>query len=105
MTDYLRSTRPGTSPGAAARLQSDADQQLRDALPIAAQANSADGSWNALMTTIAESSTVDEAHLIPSLRAQCGVADTPTNVNPQSPGGATSTTPPNVNPQPASPAG
>lgn len=99
---YLRSTVAGTPPATVARLQTEADRELRAALPLAAQANSADGSWNALMTTISESATVDEAHLIPGLRAQCVVADANQNVNPQSPAG---TTPQNVNPNPASPAG
>ncbi len=100
--DYLRSTVAGTPPATVAQLQREADQELRAALPLAAQANSADGSWNALMTTISEGAVVDEAHLIPGLRAQCVVADANPNVNPQSPGG---TTPKDVNPKPASPAG
>ena len=84
-------------------------------LPLAAAANSDDGSWNALMTTISEGATVDEGHLVPSLRAQCVVANANPNVNPQTNSGnsgnsgnggnPTSTTPQNVNPEPASPAG
>jgi hypothetical protein len=115
VSDYLRAVRPGTAPSAAAQLQERADQQLRDALPLAAAANSDDGSWNALMTTISEGATVDEGHLVPSLRAQCVVANANQNINPQSPsgnsgsggnGGSTSsTTPQNVNPEPASPVG
>ncbi len=101
---YLRSLRSGTSPATAARLQVVADQELRAALPLAAQANSDDGSWNALMTTISESATIDEGHLVAGLRAQCVVADANTNVNPQTPGTST-TTPQNVNPKPASSAG
>jgi len=101
--DYLRSVRVGTPPATVALLQKDADQELRTALPLAAQANSDDGSWNSLMTTISEGATVDEGHLVPSLRAQCVVADSNPNVNPQSPGSGT--TPQNVNPKPASPAG
>jgi hypothetical protein len=101
--DYLRSVRVGTPPATVALLQKEADQELRTALPLAAQANSDDGSWNSLMTTISEGATVDEAHLVPSLRAQCVVADSNPNVNPQSPGSGT--TPQNVNPNPASPAG
>lgn len=101
---YLRSIRSGTSPAAAARLQVVADQELRAALPLAAQANSDDGSWNALMTTISESATIDEGHLVAGLRAQCVVADANPNVNPQNPGTST-TTPQNVNPKPASSAG
>jgi hypothetical protein len=109
VSDYLRAVRPGTAPAEAAQLQKKADQELRDALPLAAAANSDDGSWNALMTTISEGATVDEGHLVPSLQAQCVVADSNANVNPQSPGnngGTTgSTTPQNVNPEPASSAG
>jgi hypothetical protein len=116
VSDYLRSVRPGTSPATAALLQQRADQELRDALPLAAAANSDDGSWNALMTTISEGATVDEAHLVPSLQAQCVVANANQNVNPQSPGDnggnggnsgntSSSTTPQNVNPAPASPVG
>ncbi len=103
VTDYLRSTRAGTAPAIVAQLQKEADQELRAALPLAAAANSDDGSWNSLMTTISESATVDEGHLVPSLRAQCVVADSNPNVNPQSPSG--NSTPQNVNPEPASPAG
>ena len=85
MHDYLR-----VDPGRHARrrrsahLQTKADQQLRAALPLAAAANSDDGSWNSLMTTISEIATVDEGHLVPSLQAQCVVADSNQNVNPQS---------------------
>jgi hypothetical protein len=100
--DYLASTVAGTPPATVARLQAQADEELRVALPLAAQANSDDGSWNSLMTTISEGATVDEGHLLPSLRAQCVVADSNPNVNPQSPG---STVPQNVNPAPASPTG
>ena len=87
VTDYLRATSAGTSPAAAAQLQKEADEELRAALPLAAAANSDDGSWNSLMTTISEGATVDEGHLLPSLRAQCVVATANPNVNPQSPTG------------------
>ena len=103
LADYERSTSAGTTPSDAAQLLREADQQLRLALPLAAAANSDDGSWNSLMTTISEGATVDEGHLVPSLRAQCVVADANPNVNPQSPSG--NSTPQNVNPKPASPAG
>ncbi len=103
VADYQRAIHPGTPAGAAAQLQREADQELRAALPLAAAANSDDGSWNALMTTISEGATVDEGHLVPSLMAQCVVANTNANVNPQSPSG--NSTPQNVNPEPASPAG
>jgi hypothetical protein len=83
--DWLSSAVPGTSPATVDQLQKEAAQQLRDALPLAAAANSDDGTWNALMTAISESATVDETHLIPSLRGQCAVADTNVNQNPQNP--------------------
>ncbi len=67
-----------------ASFQTKAEAELRKALPLAADANSDDGSWNSLMTTISESATVDEAHLVPALKAQCAVANTNVNVNPQS---------------------
>jgi hypothetical protein len=110
VADYQRAVNPSTSPAAAARLQKEADQELRDALPLAAAANSDDGSWNSLMTTISEGATIDEGHLVPALRAQCVVANSNPNVNPQSPtsnsGSSGNTTQPqNVNPEPASPAG
>ena len=106
IADYEHANRPGTPPATAARLLREADVELRAALPLAAQANSDDGSWNALMTTISEISVVDEGHLVPALRAQCVVADANANVNPQNPGGGnTGTAPQNVNPKPASPAG
>jgi hypothetical protein len=111
VADYQRAVNPSTPPAAAAQLQKEADQELRDALPLAAAANSDDGSWNSLMTTISEGATVDEGHLVDALRAQCVVANANPNVNPQSPGGNsgstnnTTTTPQNVNPEPASPAG
>ncbi len=95
--DYALSLHPGVSAAAVAQLRSQADAELRAALPLAAAANSDDGSWNALMTTISEDATVDETHLIPSLRAQCVQADTNQNVNPQN------VNPQNVNPQNVNP--
>jgi hypothetical protein len=92
---YEQSTKPNVPVADAARLRTKADAQLRAALPLAAQANSADGSMNALMTTISESATVDEGHLLPSLKGQCASVDTNVNVNP-TPGGTNV----NVNPTP-----
>jgi hypothetical protein len=80
---YALSTSPGLSATASAQDRDRADQELRKALPLAAAANSADGSWNSLMTTISESATVDEVHLAPALKAQCALADTNVNVNPE----------------------
>ncbi|HVB92222.1 MAG TPA: hypothetical protein VND70_09000 [Acidimicrobiales bacterium] len=84
---YERSLRGGTSAATNTSLQRQAESELRAALPLAAAATSADGTWNSLMTTISESATVDESHLVPALRAQCVVAGTQLNVNPNpSPG-------------------
>jgi hypothetical protein len=77
------STKPGTLAGEVSRLRTKADAELRAALPLAAAATSDDGSLNALMTTISESATVDEAHLIPALKGQCAAVDTNVNVNPE----------------------
>jgi hypothetical protein len=98
--DYLRANQAGTPSTIVAQLRREADQQLRIALPIAAAANSADGSWNSLMTTISEGATVDEGHLIPSLKAQCLTADTQVNVNPQSPVNGNPRPPASVNTPP-----
>jgi len=84
--DFELSTKPGTTTAEANRLRSKADAELRTALPLAAAATSDDGSLNALMTTISESATVDEAHLIPALKGQCATVNTNVNVNPAAPG-------------------
>ena len=52
-----------------------ATDDLQAAEPLAAQATSADGQWNALMTTLNELGQVDEGHLISALQAQCEVAN------------------------------
>jgi hypothetical protein len=82
---YELSTKANVNPSEAARLRKKADVELHAALPLAAAATSADGSLNALMTTISESNTVDEGHLIPALKGQCASVDTNVNVNPQGP--------------------
>jgi hypothetical protein len=109
VTDWVDAQRAGTPAATMAVLQQRAEQQLRLALPLAAAANSDDGTWNSLMTTISEIETVDEGHLVPALRAQCVLADSNQNVNPQNPNGNSDVggsghSPPtaNVNPKPAS---
>jgi hypothetical protein len=62
----------------AARLTQRAYIELRDALPIAAQAAYLDGQWQALMTTVSESNRVPETTLTTALAAQCRVADSST---------------------------
>ncbi len=107
IADFEQASRGGASAAESIVLLGQADRELRNALPLAARANSADGTWNALMTTISESAVVDEGHLVPALRAQCVLADANENLNPLSPGPITTSTtaPANVNPRPASPAG
>ncbi len=102
LADYHQSTKPGVAAATVAKLQQQAGNELQVALPLAAQANSADGTWNSLMTVISESATIDEGHLVPSLEAQCAAADSNQNVNPLTPGqNGNSHTPDtqNVNPQ------
>jgi hypothetical protein len=94
---FEASAKPNVPPPVASRLRRQASTELRAALPLAAQANSADGSMNSLMTTISEGATVDEAHLVPALKGQCAQVDTNVNVNP-TPGGTNA----NVNPTPGS---
>jgi hypothetical protein len=97
LADYALSSQAGTSAARSAQLHREAASELRTALPLAAAANSDDGSWNALMTDISETATVDEGHLAPSLKAQCLQATTNVNVNPQN------VNPQNVNPQNVNP--
>lgn len=52
-----------------------ANDDLQAAEPLAAAATSANGQWNALMTTLNEVGQVDEGHLISALQAQCAVAN------------------------------
>jgi hypothetical protein len=59
--------------------------QLRLALPIAAEAAYADGQWQALMTTVSESNRVPETTLVPALVAQCNQADQSTFDQPPPP--------------------
>jgi hypothetical protein len=60
-------------------------QQLRQALPIAAEAAYHDGQWQALMTTVSESNRVPESTLVDSLRVQCQQADSTTFGQPSPP--------------------
>ena len=56
-------------------LEQQAYNQLRLALPLAAEAAYHDGEWQALMTTVSESNRVSETTLEPALVAQCAQAD------------------------------
>jgi hypothetical protein len=73
LTLFNRAQGEGTSPQA----QADASAsmaQLRAALPIAAIAAGQSAHWQALMTTLSESSRVPEAYLVQALTAQCADA-------------------------------
>ena len=59
------------------RLDRQAYDELRAAIPIAAQAAYHDGQWQALMTSLSESDRVPEATLVPSLQAECSMATNP----------------------------
>lgn len=65
-------------PAQAAALRNQAGSELQLAAGAAALATSADGSFNALMTTISESTRVPENLLIPALRSQCKVINSST---------------------------
>lgn len=66
-----------TDPTRAANQVRRATEQLELALPLAAQANSADPQWNPLMTTLQEIGRNSEANLVAALRAQCTQAAQP----------------------------
>jgi hypothetical protein len=67
-----------SDPTLSAALDHQAYVQLLDALPLAAQAAGKDSQWQALMTTVSESSRVSESHLIGALTDQCGMANAST---------------------------
>jgi hypothetical protein len=69
----------------ASELRQRAYQQLRAALPIASEAAYKDGQYQALMTTVAESSRVSESTLETALEAQCQAADSSTFGQPSPP--------------------
>jgi hypothetical protein len=73
------------SPKEAGVLQEQAYLQLRFALPIAAQAATSNGQWQALMTTLSETNRVSEHYLLQALRDQCGDADSQTAGQPTPP--------------------
>ena len=72
---YARSTTD--PPASRAADAAAAVAQLRAALPLAATAAGEDSQWQALVTTLSESSRVPESDLVPALQAQC--ADTATS--------------------------
>ena len=73
--DLLRESDDHSDPSRSAQLEQRAYNELRRALPIAAEAAYHDGQWQALMTTVAESNRVPETTLVTALVAQCSQAD------------------------------
>jgi len=70
---YGRSQRDPGSPQST-REEAEAVEQLRDALPIAATAAGESSQWQALMTTLSESTRLPESELENALESQCAVA-------------------------------
>lgn len=60
-----------TSPAQARQLQTEALDQIRAAVPLAAEAAGEDTTWQALEATLSESSRVPLHYLLPTLAAQC----------------------------------
>jgi hypothetical protein len=67
----------GKTPAEKTHLQDEAYDSLQLALQPAALATGDNGQWQALMTTISESSRVPEGVLVSALDQQCAVADDP----------------------------
>ncbi len=61
-------------PARAAAQRTRAIEALETALPLAAQADAADGQWNPLMTTLQEIGRNSEANLVAALKMQCAQA-------------------------------
>jgi hypothetical protein len=73
-----RSTAAGLSFSERQVLEGQAMSTLLAASSAAAQATSADGSWNVLQTTIQEAERVPLARLVPALTRICQVANSTT---------------------------
>jgi len=73
-----RSADTGISSSESATLQASALNQLLRGTQDAANATTADGSWNALQTTISEAQRVPLGDLVPALTRLCNVADSTT---------------------------
>jgi hypothetical protein len=71
LATYRSSQAPGLSPTEVAALEARAQDQLVRALGSGGRANSADGSYGALMTNIQEASRVPIRLLVPALTRQC----------------------------------
>jgi hypothetical protein len=72
-----RHAQADSDPAQAALDQAQALRDLRSALPIAATAAGENAQWQALMTTLSESSRVSEGVLAHALQAQCSTLGGP----------------------------
>jgi hypothetical protein len=70
-----RSEAAGVSSAEQATLQANALSELLKGTQLAADATSADGSWNPLETTVNEAERVPLANLVPALTRLCRVAN------------------------------
>jgi hypothetical protein len=84
LTLYAQSTRTA-DPTRAARLAEQAEIQLTEAEPLAADAADEDTQWQALMTTLSEYGRVSESHLVAALTDQCAAADSTVGGGPPPP--------------------
>lgn len=75
LRDMHRAQALGVTSLAGQRLLDEAGSELTAAMGPAAAGVSADGSWNALMTTLSEANRVPETNLIPALTRICGIAE------------------------------
>ena len=92
--DLFRQSQQTTDQARSTALANQAYVELRVALPLAADAAAADGRWQALMTTLSETSEVPEKELVTALMAQCSAT------NLAAPGGSPPTTIPPPPPPP-----
>jgi hypothetical protein len=75
---YAQSQAPGITSARQSQLQSQALSALLKATAPAAAANSIDGGWNPLVTTINEAERVPMGHLVAALTRLCKIANSST---------------------------
>lgn len=93
---YAQSKRE-PDPAKAALLAERAYIQLRDALPLSADAASESANWQPLMTDLSEINRVTEGYLVTSLQQQCAAVGNP---NPPPPAAPSTSTPTPTRPTP-----
>lgn len=98
LTLYARSQHE-PDPHKAAALAEQAYIQLRDALPLSADAASQNAEWQPLVTDLSELNRVTEGYLVTSLQQLCASVNNPTGL-PAAPAGPTTSTPTPTRPTP-----